>query len=158
VPAVQKSSMRTRKQDKSRQQYRWLKARRACVDAVWVRAGGRCEECGRSVYRLSEARHPMMVGHVHERRSRALGGDALNPSDCVLLCVRDHFNGPSGAHRHSEAKHAINTNIAVETEAKTWDSLVEPAERGNARPTLTTTCRNGGDTAMAIPQSTTVGK
>ena len=62
------------------------KARKLCVEAVWKRAGGRCEICGLRVWRVTEAQSVMHVGHVHERLSRALGGDPHDPDNCVLLC------------------------------------------------------------------------
>ena len=102
MPATPKAEMRTRRQDKARADRLDAKARKACVQEVWNRAQARCEACGRNVYPPSEACHPMMVGHVHERLSRSLGGNPSDPANCVLLCVRDHFNGPSGAHRRSE--------------------------------------------------------
>lgn len=75
-------------------------SRRVCILAVWLRAEGLCEECGRRVEQSST--NFKAVGHVHERVSRAQGGDPTDPANCVLLCYQCHFNGPSGAHRRSE--------------------------------------------------------
>lgn len=75
-------------------------ARRRCLDAVWERARARCEGCGR--YLRRGGTYFREVGHVHERVSRARGGDPTDPANCLLLCFDCHFNGPSGAHRRSE--------------------------------------------------------
>jgi 5-methylcytosine-specific restriction endonuclease McrA len=85
------------------------KARKACVEAVWRRAGGgdaydgewaRCEgvarPCGNPVKRGAEF---TLAGHVDEIKTRAQGGDPTNPANCRLLCRWCHFSGPSRAHR-----------------------------------------------------------
>lgn len=84
------------------------KARKACVDAVWRRAGGdafdgvwaRCEgleqPCGNPLMKGAEF---ALAGHVDEIVSRAQGGDPTDPANCRLLCRWCHFSGPSGAHR-----------------------------------------------------------
>lgn len=71
--------------------------RRACVEAVWARAEGRCQDCGRRVWPAHVDFR--LVGHVHEVVSRARGGDELDPGNCQLLCYGCHFSGPGGAHR-----------------------------------------------------------
>ena len=99
MPATAKRDMRTRKQDIAKKMRQQNRLRRACVDAVWARAGGRCEECERRVYHPAVARSYAEVGHVHEVRPRSLGGDETDPAQCVLLCWTHHYCGPSGAHR-----------------------------------------------------------
>jgi hypothetical protein len=108
MPATQKSAMRTRAQDKSRQSRLDAKARKACVEAVWKRAGemhgwAECEECKRIVTRNWQSLDldAFYAGHVHEQLARSLGGDPHDPDGCVLLCGKCHMNGPSGAHRRS---------------------------------------------------------
>ena len=101
MPATSKADMTTRRQQQASQKRLDAKARKACVEAVWKRAEGRCEDCGVCVEPIAEAETAMTVGHVHEVRSRSLGGDETDPNQCLLLCFRCHFNGPSGAHRRS---------------------------------------------------------
>ena len=72
-------------------------ARAACVAAVWANAGSLCV-AARSVCLPKEAAWFAAAGHVHERRSRAQGGDPTDPENCLLLCHACHFSGPSGAH------------------------------------------------------------
>jgi hypothetical protein len=106
MPSQPKSSLRTRKQDKSRQARVDAKARRKCVEAVWAQCGalgsygqwGYCHYCSRVVQRTGAY---WERGHVHETRARSLGGDPHDPKQCVLTCHACHFNGPSGAHRRS---------------------------------------------------------
>jgi hypothetical protein len=89
---------------KARADRRAAKARQACIEAVWTRAGGRCEwvtdgvRCGAPLLRLSDFFR--RVGQVDEYpRSRAQGGDPTNPEDCRLHCYDHHYGGPSHAHR-----------------------------------------------------------
>lgn len=97
MPSQPKSTLRTRRQDKASQAYQNAKARKACVEAVWARADGCCEYCGRFVWR-SSAFAPA-VGHVHEALARSLGGDPANPQHAKLTCSECHM--PNGAHRRS---------------------------------------------------------
>lgn len=99
MPAIPKHQMRTRKQDKARQARADAKARRACVDEVWERAQGHCEECRVLVYRPGTAVVWLRYGHVDEILPKSLGGDPHDPDNCRLLCHPCHFSGPSGAHR-----------------------------------------------------------
>ena len=99
MPATPKRQMRTRTQDIARKMRQQNRLRRKCVEAVWLRAGARCEECQRRVYVPAVAPSYDLVGHVHEVRPRSLGGDSTDPAQCVLLCHTHHFCGPSGAHR-----------------------------------------------------------
>ena len=99
MPAQAKSAIPSRAREKAQRKYREGKARRACVEAVWKRAEGACECCGRAVYRPYHATSALYMGHVHEKRARSLGGDETDPSQCQLLCVRCHM--PNGAHRRS---------------------------------------------------------
>ncbi len=61
-------------------------------DAVWSRAGGLCEECGKGpLLRTLDALDPR-AGHVaHLRGRRVAPADRFNPDACRLLCVRDHL-------------------------------------------------------------------
>lgn len=62
-------------------------ARRACWLAVYERAQGRCEKCGRSVKRVDDpSATEWDVGHCHEPRKRSRGADPTNPADVMLLC------------------------------------------------------------------------
>lgn len=83
---------------KARVHRRRTAARSACVAAVWARAGGICERCGRCVTPPRYAAWFASAGHVHELHSRGRGGDPTDPMNCVLLCHSCHFSGPSGAH------------------------------------------------------------
>lgn len=93
-----------RAKEKARKKRQADAARAACVKAVWARAEHRCESCGKYVREPfgGWARFFGEIGHVHERVSRARGGDPTDPSNCLLLCFDCHFSGPSGAHRKSE--------------------------------------------------------
>lgn len=70
------------------------KARSACVSAVWFRAKGRCErpDCGVLCIPPDLASSPALacVGAVHEVVLRSQGGDATDPTNCVLLCRLCH--------------------------------------------------------------------
>ena len=92
MPAIPKSSMPTRAQERARERRQAAKARKACVDAVWKRAGsgdyGRCEGCGRLVARTSAYAH--MLGHVHEVIFRSRGGNPHDPDGCKLYCYFCH--------------------------------------------------------------------
>lgn len=77
-------------------------ARKACVAAVWQRENGCCERCGVCVNPPQVAAWFAAVGHVHERVSRAQGGDPTDPANCELLCYNCHYSGPSGAHVRSD--------------------------------------------------------
>ena len=69
---------------------RRARARAVCVATVWARAGGLCERCGRCVNPPQVAAWFAAVGHVHERTSRAQGGDLTDPANCELLCYNCH--------------------------------------------------------------------
>ncbi len=60
--------------------------------AVWLRAGGFCEECGKGpLLRTLDALDPR-AGHVAHNRGRNVApGDLFNPDACRLLCVMDHL-------------------------------------------------------------------
>jgi hypothetical protein len=59
-----------------------IPARRACREAVYARAGGRCEVRGPTCSGAGE--------QVHERLTRARGGDATDPANCLLVCANCH--------------------------------------------------------------------
>lgn len=80
----------TRRQEKARQARQDVKARRACVDAVWQRAQGRCEQCGVVVYRPRSGVVWTRYGHVHEVLFRSRGGSPIDMENVVLLCVPCH--------------------------------------------------------------------
>lgn len=107
MPAIQKAALRTRKQDKARAERQHTKDRRACVEAVWHRAGGRCEwrsagrRCNRGLMRGGVFWG--VVGQVDEILSKSRGGSDTDVANCRLLCPRHHFSGPSGAHRRHGA-------------------------------------------------------
>jgi hypothetical protein len=88
-----------KKVEKAREKRDDQAARSYCRLVVWKRAGYRCESCGRPVKMASDFFKD--VGQVHEKVSRAKGGDPTDPENCVLLCYDCHFDGPSGAHRTS---------------------------------------------------------
>ncbi len=59
-----------------------ISGRRACCAAVNERSGGRCEVKG-----------PTCTGggeHVHEKLSRAQGGDITDENNCLHVCLRCH--------------------------------------------------------------------
>jgi len=66
------------------------KARKACVEAVFARAGDRCEWCGVRVYRLEDAPNELLIGHVHEPEKRSHGADPTDPAQAVLTCLWCH--------------------------------------------------------------------
>ena len=68
----------------------YQKARKACVTAVWGRAGGQCEVCHRAVCQASETDQPLDIGHVHEIVFRSRGGSATDPKNCELRCAACH--------------------------------------------------------------------
>ena len=90
MPAQQKSQMRTRRQDKARNDRQKAVSRQACVDAVWARADSQCEVCRCYVVRPGVASFVMGVGHVHEVVYRSRGGSPRNPENCQLLCPYCH--------------------------------------------------------------------
>ncbi len=65
---------------------------KAMRDAVWLRAGGLCEQCGKGpLLRTLDALDPR-AGHVaHLRGRRVAPADRFNPDACRLLCVTDHL-------------------------------------------------------------------
>lgn len=82
---------RTRRQVKDAADRKWDKARERCRYRVFTRAEGCCERCGVPlVLKPSDARHEFEIGHVNEEPPRSLGGDPLNPADCVLFCYKCH--------------------------------------------------------------------
>ena len=78
----------TRRQEQARKARQQAKARRICTDAVWSRAGGRCESCGCPVQRGGT--YWRVIGHVHEIVPRSRGGDPTDPATCVLVCPSCH--------------------------------------------------------------------
>lgn len=62
---------------------------RAFRQAVWSRDKGKCQYCGRRVFRMLE-RLPER-GDVHHLRGRNVApADRYNPRRAVLLCALDH--------------------------------------------------------------------
>jgi hypothetical protein len=52
---------------------------------------GKCRSCHRKVYlKPRDAPHELALGHVHEWVFRSLGGDPLDPFNCLLLCAECH--------------------------------------------------------------------
>jgi len=91
MPAKSKAEMLTRAQQKSRQARQDAKARRACTDQVWGGHDvqhGNCAKCRRFVLRSSVT--PWVLGHVHEKVPRSLGGDPADPENTELLCFVCH--------------------------------------------------------------------
>lgn len=81
-------------------------ARAKCLNVVWTRAGSRCEwrekrqRCNKRLERGAVAWERR--GEVDEwPKSRAQGADATDPKQCRLVCMKHHYDGPSGAHRVS---------------------------------------------------------
>jgi 5-methylcytosine-specific restriction endonuclease McrA len=85
-----------RKRVKARTVRQFAALRKACVDAVWKRDGMRCQRCGYAVMKPSDTDQFFKVGHVHEVIPRSRGGDATDPTNCLLLCPRCHAE----AHAH----------------------------------------------------------
>lgn len=68
-----------------------LSRERAFRNAVWLRAGGRCERCGVDVIRTLDVLHPR-AGHVaHHRGRRVAPADRCNPDAASLLCRDCHM-------------------------------------------------------------------
>lgn len=60
-------------------------------DAVWLRAGGVCERCGRVVTRTLDVLR-VDAGHVaHNRGRRVAPEDRYNPDAATLQCSRCHL-------------------------------------------------------------------
>jgi len=59
--------------------------RAQCRAKVFARAKSCCERCGRKVSDDVEPYLPQRA-HVHEIKSRALGGSPYDPANCQLLC------------------------------------------------------------------------
>lgn len=84
--------------------------RRQVVAKVWLREKGKCQRCGkqckgpRETYPTDPDR-----GEVHEDPPRSLGGDPLNPAQCVLLCFACHHARPSGGHIGRKTSRAQDT-------------------------------------------------
>lgn len=58
---------------------------------IYIDDHGKCRHCGRKVHlKLKDAPHEFAVGHVHEWIFRSLGGDWLDPFNCLLLCAECH--------------------------------------------------------------------
>ncbi len=79
---------------KARADRAWAVRRRACEDAVWLRDGGRCRNCGGIVRRADP--WPGNLGHVHEWPMRSAGNDGTDPRTAFLLCERCHLRGCHG--------------------------------------------------------------
>lgn len=78
------------------------KARKLCVEAVWARAQGRCEGCGRYVEPYDGTNGwRWNVGHVHEIVKRSQGGSDTDPANCRLLCAGTCHRGAHGLGRAS---------------------------------------------------------
>ena len=81
----------TRKQEQAARVRVAREAREACVRAVFQRDAARCVTCRARVKHATDpAATEFNVGHVHEIKSRALGGDPTDPANCRLLCLRCH--------------------------------------------------------------------
>lgn len=79
----------SRRKERAARRTQAKRSRAACVDAVWRRAGGRCEGCESIVKRASI--YFAEVGHVHETVKRSQGGDPTDPDNCQLLCLACHL-------------------------------------------------------------------
>lgn len=66
---------------------------RAAKNAVWVRAGYRCERCHVVVSRRTTSM--LYAGHIHHKKRRSTGG-GLDPENLLLLCARCHANAHNG--------------------------------------------------------------
>jgi len=62
------------------------KREREAKAAVWKRANGRCERCGRQVTRGVDS---LTAGHVHHRRKRSQGG-TWQAKNLLCLCTFCH--------------------------------------------------------------------
>ena len=71
-----------------------LKLGKRMRDAVWLRAGGSCERCGRGpLARTTDVLHPN-AGHAAHRRGRNVApADTFNPDAVSLLCRDCHLGG-----------------------------------------------------------------
>jgi hypothetical protein len=86
-----KTLQRDRERAERRADAAETKARALCRYVTYMRAHGACEHCGQAlVLRPKDARHEFEIAHVHEEPPRSLGGDPLDPSITVLLCVFCH--------------------------------------------------------------------
>lgn len=75
-----------RKQDREQ-----LTARDRLRRSIYQKDQGKCRCCGRRVFlKIAEAPHVLAVGQVHEWIPRSLGGDPLEPTNCLLLCSECH--------------------------------------------------------------------
>jgi 5-methylcytosine-specific restriction endonuclease McrA len=89
---------RAERKAKKRKAERQFALTRAQVRAIVMdREKGCCERCGRKVD-FDVAPYLDHHAEVHEDPPRSLGGDPLDPKQCVLLCRSCHFSGASGGH------------------------------------------------------------
>lgn len=62
----------------------WRQSRAICRSIVFLRENSRCQRCGvfvsDDVPEWADNR-----AHVHERLPRSLGGDPLNPDECLTV-------------------------------------------------------------------------
>lgn len=73
-----------------------LKLGKAMRDAVWLRAGSRCEVCGRAVIRTLDVLRED-AGHVaHEKGRRVAPSERFSPEAAKLKCRRCHLEGDHG--------------------------------------------------------------
>lgn len=81
--------------DKIATRYDREKKAAAFRQAVWLRAAGKCEACGKPCKRTLELLPDQ--GHVHHRRGRNVApADRFNPDAAELLCAlchRAHHDG-----------------------------------------------------------------
>lgn len=71
------------KKERSQKTGQWLRARNACRRQVFFRDGHKCRACGITIARLQDA-------EIHEEPPRSIGGDAIDPHDCLTLCPQCH--------------------------------------------------------------------
>jgi hypothetical protein len=94
----QPKSYKAERKAKQRTADRQFALTRAQVRAIVMdRAHGCCERCGRKVD-FDCAPYLDHHAEVNENPPRSLGGDPLDPNQCVLLCKSCHFSQASGGH------------------------------------------------------------
>lgn len=77
-----------RHKQRAAERRQWKARRKICRATVYARAFGCCERCQRPLVLLPEnARHVFEIANIHEHPPRSLGGDPLNPDECLCLCA-----------------------------------------------------------------------
>jgi len=84
--AQPKSAMPSKLTERKQKKAAETQAEREAKAAVWKRAGGKCERCGR---RITRGLDSLTAGHVHHVTKRSQGG-TWDLKNLILLCPLCH--------------------------------------------------------------------